>query len=1032
MNLKTSLKLKKLFITMLSFLLAFCLVFTCACNETTDDDDDDDDTTQEETIADAQILSNGDFEFYTTDETTYPYASSVKWTRSNDADKSTAPTSSYSSGIIDVGSTAYGKLADKNKPVDSSATETTYLNPQTPYYYGLINDAYVEDDEDTHVNAKTSGSKILMIHNKLDSTPNHGTAQYFTSSATLTVPQGGYGKFSVWVKTQDLVSNQINDGKFGAYVLLKNTVNSVSYNDIVFNNINTKGEWSLFETYIKGDELFESTFSVVFGLGQGNGTNHKRFVEGFAYFDNAKFETYTKKEYDALTLPANVIEKDVTDESKYDEDLSSIVYADNGDAKTYNEQNSTYYTTTSYLLNYLFIPNYNNVTTSDANSDYITSVLSNNITYNLSNGNKIGAGSLNSVKSTLSTLSQNALTDAETELQISNPNLIYFDFVNASTAKHEISNLTLAKKTHVRYTFYSKVKITNNSSNKFKVEVIDNTVNSSPKKTAVFSSIGTTTITDGDYGSWIKYDVFIANATDKDVNYSLKFTFGIDEGKIAQVNADLTKGYAFIADLKSYTTQNEDEYEDYDALYSSLKTSTTLYKLNLTGVYSSYEEEKEESETADSYSISVDLSQQFEITKNPVTNIDNNYKLDGIDKTNTEYGIFNTKYLDNYDNSINLGDRTYLKDTLASDKSLQLLLLNNLTDTNSYYETYKSNLAINSVLKVSANVAVVGNSTAYLKFLIKNDDGDYETATINGNDNVWTENLVVTTTSQEFTTLGQKFLTITMYIATGNRSVDYKLQVGNQGQGTVYIENISAVSSDATDFVLDKTTLKDDFATISGLEFTEREYTRLPATVTSLDDDGNEVTSTREFEPKVIFAGNNLYKFIDYTTVDVENTIDETEVEDEETEEETEDPTNPVYSTSRNVALEIISILLSVVLLGVLVTVFIRNLIKNRRSKIETTRIYYSRDSRDKALNAISSKKSKINVEDDDEEYDYTLAEKADEEDVVDEEVIDLDTLKQAPIDESETPSDITSEEQDDDTETASEEQGEDTPTDSE
>ena len=172
MNLTTSLKLKKLFITMLSFLLAFCMLFTCACTDVPADDDDDDDTTEEVTISDAQVLNNGDFEFYTTEKTTYPYSSSIKWTRANDSDKSTAPTSSYSSGIIDVSSTAYTALANKNKPVDKDATGTdpVYLNPQTPYYYGLIDNVYDKDKEETHVNPNTSCSKILMIHNQLDST----------------------------------------------------------------------------------------------------------------------------------------------------------------------------------------------------------------------------------------------------------------------------------------------------------------------------------------------------------------------------------------------------------------------------------------------------------------------------------------------------------------------------------------------------------------------------------------------------------------------------------------------------------------------------------------------------------------------------------------------------------------------------------------------------------------------------------------------------------------------------------------------
>jgi hypothetical protein len=225
-------------------------------------------------------------------------------------------------------------------------------------------------------------------------------------------------------------------------------------------------------------------------------------------------------------------------------------------------------------LNYKFIPTYSPAVMVDANSSYNTNVLPAGLNnYSLSNGNKIGAGSLNSVKSTLSTQSQNGLTTIENDLDVTNPNLIYFDFVNASTASHTINNLVINKKSYIRYSFYTKIKITNSSPNKFKIEAIDNPGMQNEKKTSLFSGISTTTVPKGEYGDWIKYDIYLANVTDADVNYALKFTFGINDGQISQTNADLTKGYAFIADLKSYATQTEEEFEKYNEIYSALTSS---------------------------------------------------------------------------------------------------------------------------------------------------------------------------------------------------------------------------------------------------------------------------------------------------------------------------------------------------------------------------------------------------------------------------------------------------------------------------
>ena len=262
-----------------------------------------------------------------------------------------------------------------------------------------------------------------------------------------------------------------------------------------------------------------------------------------------------------------------------------------------------------------------------------------------------------------------------------------------------------------------------------------------------------------------------------------------------------------------------------------------------------------------------------------------------------------------------------------------------------------------------------------------------------------------------------------MYVATGNRGFDYKLQIGNEGVGAVYIKSIVTVNATESDYITQNELLKDDFDTIEGLKFSEEEYTRAPATVKYLDEDGNEAETTRTFEPAVAFSGNNLYKFINYSMIDAEEVIDEREEVEEE--EEEEDPTNPTYVNEKDIALEIVSIILSVVLLGVLITVFVRNIVKDRRKKIVKTKNYYSRDSREKALNAISEKKKNINVDDDDEEYDYTLAEKVGEEDdTVTEEIIDLETLEQGPIDDSQI------EDTTDDSQT--EEQSDDTPTDGE
>ena len=138
----TTNKFKKFLIAILSLIIAVSLTLFCACENTEDNNDDstnNDDTKAEETVTDYQKLANGDFEFYTTDGTTFPYSSSVKWTRSNDKSLTSAISSTVTSGIIDTEDEEYADLSATSRPVLSSTeNETTYFNPRTPSSYGLV------------------------------------------------------------------------------------------------------------------------------------------------------------------------------------------------------------------------------------------------------------------------------------------------------------------------------------------------------------------------------------------------------------------------------------------------------------------------------------------------------------------------------------------------------------------------------------------------------------------------------------------------------------------------------------------------------------------------------------------------------------------------------------------------------------------------------------------------------------------------------------------------------------------------------
>ena len=126
----TTAKLKKLMLVLFVVMLTFTLTLAVACTKKTDDnngstDTGNDSTEETTTVTDYQGILNGDFEFKTDDKTSYPYLSSINWTRSYGKSVNSAP-SSKASGIIDTTDDKYNSLSADVKPVDGETTINTH------------------------------------------------------------------------------------------------------------------------------------------------------------------------------------------------------------------------------------------------------------------------------------------------------------------------------------------------------------------------------------------------------------------------------------------------------------------------------------------------------------------------------------------------------------------------------------------------------------------------------------------------------------------------------------------------------------------------------------------------------------------------------------------------------------------------------------------------------------------------------------------------------------------------------------------
>lgn len=973
MHLKSNFKLKRFLIAMLAMMMAFMLAFATACSPDDDGDDgDDDDNSPTTTVTDYQIIKNGDFEFSTDEKTSYPYASSINWSRNLDSDASTAPSSAGTSGIIDTTDEVYSKLSSKNKPTNEHGT---VINPKTPYYYGLVDDEYDAEDEDARINPQTKGNKILMLNNKHRDVDGLGTAQKFKSSTTISVNESEYAVLSFWINTVNLETlNSAN--KAGAYVLVTSKLGNETFNNFEIENINTNGQWAKFSMYIEGSELGAVTLSLTFGLGKGNGTDTNNFVEGFAYFDNVVLEKINKTAYNENTsveyscdnIPSSV--------------LAPSNYALNGEHRDYASANTQYYTSTEYKINFSSIED-GNVAVSGAINYNIT-----NNSYNYANGNFVKSANLSEFSQSELEKFGTALDGVQTDIG-SNPSLIAMHFANYSTASFvSTSAYTIAKSSYDYITFFAKVKSNNSKSEQLKVELIDELSSKSDKDVSVFASISETEVKEGRYGDWVKYKIFVNNPTDKDTTYKIKITYGFD-GEWTDVYA-LQTGYALIANLS--ITQNAPE-----KYYELASSSDTVAKSFVYGVYTSFNDIQESETGKDVYVLSVDKTQTFSIQNKPATNI-SNYTFKADDKSNVVYGLLNSKYVtyDTTNSKYVYGDGTKEISNVEVIKDLnevnntysQVMVLDNKVATNSRYVSSSNTVLMNEFMKVSVKVKATGNAVAnvYLVTSKVGDNNDYEVINFNPSDEV---NVAMQATVTKDSHSKDGWTEVIFYIAAGNKDVSFRVEIRNGSRettagsvGAIFSSGIIYNSIDAEKMLSDKNAYAQDFELLYGNTdkandylFVTKDYQRKPLVTKELDDDGKEVSNTTYFQPTEVYAGNSLVKFFDYTTIDADTEIDNTSSSDDTT---TDTETEDKYEVNPSAALQVTSIIIALVLIAVMITVIVRSVVKKREKQAQKTQAYYEtvsdfdRGARERVHNKVTARKRKIALaEESDEEYDY-------------------------------------------------------------
>ena len=972
MYLNSKFNFRKFLVALLSMLMAVMLAFSVACSDPddTDDSDDGDTTTESTQVIDYQSIKNGDFEFGSKENTTYPLSSSINWSKNMGSDVTSAPSSKGSSGIIDTAEDKFSKLTSKNKPTE---------NPGTPSSKGLIGDndyeKYDADDEDLRVNPQVSGTKILMINNNSNGN-GVGTAQSYKASSSISVAVDEFAILSFWLKTAELKS--VYTSNPGAYIKIACSAGSNSYDDISIKGVDTKGEWAKFSFAFAGSSITATTVNLTVGLGEGNGTDQNGFVEGFVFVDNVFTKKITETEYEQAS----------SKEIKF-ADFSTDSIALPSEYKKNNTESTVLtdkYSVVSAKLNFTY--GFENPQALSGTPTYNV-IAFNNTTYDTATGNQIG-NDLAKAKEVLPSLfsASDEFTSA-----------VYMNFNNYSSAYFETNSVSIGAGEYKYLTFFAKVNAYNSNSDKLKIEVKDLKGDDS-QDSSLFASFETSALENERYNNWIKYQAFINNPTDKATEFKLKFTFGADVESISDAYA-LQKGYAVVADLTLADTNEE--------TYNLATAGDRLVKKQIYGEYLSYSDVVSSEVGNDVYGITVDKSQTFSIREKPATNIANySFKTTQTDKAKVTHGLINSKY---YNGGV-YGKNVSFSSVLDLDalKSLgntytQAVIIDNKEAAYSRYVTSSYLVTTETISKVTVKVRAYGNAVANVALVSDSLDTDtYEYETIKFEVGSFNTLMSSKVTSASYTKDG--WTTVHFYVQAGNEDLNLRVMIANgsadaMSQGAVVFDGVTFATVDAAKLQADKIALKLNFEQYANTlaENARAEYlfsapvmaTRNPTTVKSDGENGEVVETTQYYNPAEVYLGNAYAKFFSYETIHADDVIDNTTSTDDSTSDST--TTTDEYVPSLDATLQISSIIIAIVLIAVIITILVRNFLKKRAKRKARTQAYYEensgfdRNTREKTLKKIAEKKAKIALASDDEEYDYELASQINEEEEVEEEV---------------------------------------------
>lgn len=773
---------RALSVTAVALSAAFSLGVFAAC---TDNDDDDDDDTSSVSAVDTQTIKNGNFEFYSEKEDDYEDKRAFINSPSSWSFSSGSPSSSATSGIIDTSEDAWKDLTQTGgysfTTYTYSGENSDYENKDVTTFSGFDEamahwsddnvstydrlyfleiyqddlDAIEEDDADAaeveffadyaysidyedvqylkedvgndfrrYSGANEDETNVLMIHNLATSNSIVGTAQYYTSSTTITLAAGTAAHLSVWVRTDNLYHYDSTDTdnpnvsglevsqRAGAYIGVTNTVGGTSLDQMQIKNINTNGGWEQYTVYIRANTYATTTFSVVLGLGQGSSSDRYESVNGYAFFDDLTCEIISAADYETAVEETNArectINSDKTDKQFDMDDETASVYAldlyaafDRSDllseatvALTSEKSGSNTYTTEKFGLG-------------DSEDNFAA----------LTDLSKIAATSNSYLKSVYE-------NDLKEKYIWDDDGIVMLMSANGAAYTAKLNTFVVEGNSKTLISFFVKTSAMPSGYSAAGATIVEllNGVELNKTSISAFDSTTLSTVDiDSDdeeksdiYKGWAQCFFFIENTTEEDITCRLDLTYG-PTTIVGTDKTDYCDGYAAFTHFESLTLTNTQ--------YGYATTGDQAVKVSLTGTAASTSSFDTVSATAEA-----DLEEGPALPSNFTGTVGGSQFVvagggENVKPEQVYAGLISSEYVENYYNST-AAWRNVLTNGAATNadewwtglfgNARQPLVILNGEEASYGYYTSGLTISASSYQKISMNVKVSAGAVAYV------------------------------------------------------------------------------------------------------------------------------------------------------------------------------------------------------------------------------------------------------------------------------------------------------------------------------